>query len=132
MEGGWLTESVINAVQTLLKKSFPHVGRLQPTSLGETLGFAIARGEFIQILNISNHHWLTVCNIECSLEHVNVYDSIHSGDIYTRVYKKADGSHTLHNNNNNTQITAIALPPSTMHPQLWAELLTFKPKCTIT
>ena len=35
------------------------------------------------------------------------------------------------NNNNNTQIAAIALPPLTTHPQLWAELLTFKPKCTI-
>ena len=33
--------------------------------------------------------------------------------------------------NNNTQIAAIALPPSTTHPQLWAELLTFKPKCII-
>ena len=32
---------------------------------------------------------------------------------------------------NNTQIAAVALPPSTTHPQLWAELLTFKPKCTI-
>ena len=38
----------------------------------------------------------------------------------------------LNNNNNNTQIAAIALPPLTTHPQLWAELLTFKPKCTIT
>ena len=35
------------------------------------------------------------------------------------------------NYNNNTQIAAIALLPSTTHPQLWAELLTFKPKCTI-
>ena len=35
-------------------------------------------------------------------------------------------------NNNNTQIAAIALPPSTTHPQLWAELLTRKPKFTIT
>ena len=35
------------------------------------------------------------------------------------------------NNNNNTQIAAIALLPLTTHPQLWAELLTFKPKCTI-
>ena len=34
-------------------------------------------------------------------------------------------------NNNNTQIAAIALPPSTTHPQLWAKLLTFKPKCTV-
>ena len=29
---------------------------------------------------------------------------------------------------NNTQIAAVALPPLTTHPQLWAELLTFKPK----
>ena len=29
-------------------------------------------------------------------------------------------------NNNNTQIAAIALPPSTTHPQLWAELLTIE------
>ena len=36
-----------------------------------------------------------------------------------------------YNNYNNTQIAAIALPPLTTHPQLWAELLTFKPKCTI-
>ena len=35
------------------------------------------------------------------------------------------------NNNNNTQIAAIALPPSTTHTKLWAELLTFKPECTI-
>ena len=28
----------------------------------------------------------------------------------------------------NTQIAAIALPPSTTHPQLWAKLLTFKPR----
>ena len=30
------------------------------------------------------------------------------------------------------KIAAIALLPSTTHLQLWAELLTFKPKCTIT
>ena len=35
-------------------------------------------------------------------------------------------------NNNNIQIAAISLPPLTKHPQSWAELLTFKPKCTIT
>ena len=38
---------------------------------------------------------------------------------------------TTHNYNNNTQIAAIALPPLTTHPQLWAELLTFKLKCII-
>ena len=28
------------------------------------------------------------------------------------------------------KLPAIALPSSTTHQQLWAELLTFKPKCT--
>ena len=31
---------------------------------------------------------------------------------------------------NSTQIAAIALLLLSMHPQLWVELLTFKPKCT--
>ena len=33
-------------------------------------------------------------------------------------------------NNNNTHIAAIAPPPSTTHPQSWAEMLTFGPKWT--
>ena len=33
--------------------------------------------------------------------------------------------------NNNTQIAVIVLPPSTTHPQLWAELLTFKPTISV-
>ena len=48
------------------------------------------------------------------------------GGIYSTLYNNNN------NNNNNTQIAAIVLPPLTTHPQLWAELLTFKPKCTIT
>ena len=35
------------------------------------------------------------------------------------------------NNNNNTHIAAIAPLPLTTHPQSWAELLTFGPKCTL-
>ena len=33
------------------------------------------------------------------------------------------------NNNNNNKIAYIALPPSTRDPQLWTELLIFKPEC---
>ena len=88
VEGDWLTDSVINAVQTLLKKSFPHVGGLQRTTLAETLGFAIERGEFIQILHVSNNHWLTVSNIGCSQGYVNVYDSIPSGNIPERTKRQ--------------------------------------------
>ena len=54
--------------------------------------------------------------------------------MYDKLHKPKDNECVIirnNNNNNNTQIAAIALPPSTTHPQLWAELLTFKPKCTI-
>ena len=120
VEGDWLTDSVINAAQTLLKKSFLHVGELQPTILAETLGFAIGRGEFIQILNISNNHWLTVSNIGCSQGHVNVYDSIPSGNIPERTKRQIYSSHTLHKGEANqhlfsvspssVQITVVFLP----------------------
>lgn len=56
----------------------------EPTTLGETLGLSTAVGEFIQILHVSNNHWLTVANIGCPKGHVNVYDSILSGDITSR------------------------------------------------
>ena len=65
----------------MLKESFPHMEGLQPTILEETLGFSIAMGDFVQVLHVSNSHWLTVANIGYPKGHVNVYDSIPSGDI---------------------------------------------------
>ena len=35
------------------------------------------------------------------------------------------------NNNNNTHVAVIVPLPLTMPPQSWAELLTFRPKCTL-
>ena len=80
----WLTDSIISAGKKLLKDSFSHMGGLEPTTLGHTLGFSTVTGEFVQILHVSNSHWLTVSNIVCPNGHVNVYDSIPSGDITGR------------------------------------------------
>ena len=41
---GWLTDAVINAAQTLLKRQYQDVGGLQSTNLGRDLTFAIERG----------------------------------------------------------------------------------------
>lgn len=78
---GWLTDSIINAGQYLLKRSHPHVGGLQPTALGETLAFSVASTEFAQILNVAGNHWITVSNFGCPPGHINVYDSIPACDI---------------------------------------------------
>ena len=61
LEGGdWLADRIINAAQKLLQKAHPHVGSLQSSILGETLAFTVQRGDFVQILNIANSHWITV------------------------------------------------------------------------
>ena len=77
-------DSTINAVQTLLQKAYPIVGGLQHTTVAETLAFNIQRGKFVQILNVSGYHWITVSNIHCKPGTVAIYDSMPSGDVPRR------------------------------------------------
>ena len=44
---------------------------------------------------------------------------------FTHNYNYNNNNNNNNDNNNNTQIAAILLPPSTTHPQLWVELLTY-------
>ena len=88
LAGEWLTDAIINCAQTLLKRSYPIMGGLQMTTLGNTLAYTIERGEFVQILNIRQNHWITVTNIGCSANHYNIYDSIPSGDIPLRAIQQ--------------------------------------------
>ena len=83
-QGNWLTDSVINAAQTLLKQQFPHVGGLLEAVLADTLGFEIQRGEFVQILKVRRSYWITISNIGCQDGVVNVYDSMPNCDIPRR------------------------------------------------
>ena len=76
LEGGWLSDNIITAVQRLLKTSHPLIGGLQPTILAERLNFDIQRGEFIQVLNVYGSHWLNVSSIFCPPGVVSIYDSL--------------------------------------------------------
>ena len=60
INGGWLTDEIINAGQKLLEKSYRAMGGLQFIVLGETLSFDICHGNFVQILNVGRNHWITV------------------------------------------------------------------------
>ena len=75
-DGKWLTDNIIDAAQTLLKETYPHVHGLEPVALAETLSFSVQSGEFVQILNISRCHWVTISNIGCKPGHINIYDSL--------------------------------------------------------
>ncbi len=75
LEGGWLSDNLITAVQRLLKYSYLHIGGLQPPIFGETLTFEVQRGKFVQVLNVYGSHWITISNLLCSSGVVAVYDS---------------------------------------------------------
>ena len=60
-----MTNAVINCCQTVLKQQYPHIGGLQNTCLGDTLTYIIETGEFVQVMNESVSHWITVSNIGC-------------------------------------------------------------------
>ena len=68
----WLTDSIIDAAQNLLKKEFPVPG-LQSVGCGLTMTFAIQPGEFIQILNTGQGHWVTISTIGTTHPTVHVY-----------------------------------------------------------
>lgn len=83
-EGQWLSDNVIRATQLLILKKYPDTKGLQSPVLGQTLTFDIHQKgvKFVQVLNISNCHWITVTSIGCSdSSEVLVYDSLTSGDI---------------------------------------------------
>ena len=73
----WLTDSIINAAQQLLRKQYPHLPGLQDVSLGLTMSFNVQRGEFLQILQTSQDHWLTVFTIGVQHPRVKVFDSLY-------------------------------------------------------
>ena len=60
------------------------MGGLESVSLGETLAFSVQRGDFVQILNVSNTHWITISNIGCKPGIVNIYDSIPNNSLSSR------------------------------------------------
>lgn len=84
LSGDWLSDAIINCAQNLLKEQYPLVGGLQSTTLGYTLSYTIERGEFVQIINVRDSHWVTISNIGCKPDYINVYDSLPYKDISYR------------------------------------------------
>ena len=75
--GGWLSDNVINACQNLLRRQYPHIGGLLSTVLATTFSMEPQAGEFVQILNVGECHWVTISTIGCPASTVKVYDSLH-------------------------------------------------------
>ena len=74
----WLDDVVINLGQSMLQEKFPHIGGLQSVVLAEKFALIPQTGEFLQVLNVNNNHWVLLSTIGCPPATVNVYDSLHS------------------------------------------------------
>ena len=72
----WITDTIVNAAQLLLRQQFPQLPGLQDVSLGQTMAFNVCAGEFVQILHTSQDHWLTVSTTGVKHPTVKIYDSL--------------------------------------------------------
>ena len=73
----WLSDSIINAAQLLLKRGNALVGGLQNVNFGLTNSFEVETGEFVQIIHTGEGHWHVVSTIGTQYPDVNVFDSMY-------------------------------------------------------
>ena len=75
--GRWLSSRHISAVHTLLKKQYPEQNGLQDTlQLSNKFNWVSNTKNFVQIVHISQNHWVCVSNRLTPDGVVEVYDSI--------------------------------------------------------
>jgi len=75
--GGWLNDAVVNAAQQMLQQQSGLCG-FQNTQYGKDYRFKHLTGKFVQVLNVHRSHWITVSNIGCEADTVNVYDGAYA------------------------------------------------------
>ena len=77
----WLNDGIIHAAQTILKRENNNFHGLQSPQCGRALTFkALSREKYVQVLHVSNSHWITVSNVNIlnapEFDSVFVYDSM--------------------------------------------------------
>ncbi len=69
----WLDDNIIRASQLILAQQFPDIGGLEPPTLEQNKAFQSHAGDFVQVLNVRNSHWVLVSNLGCERNVVFVY-----------------------------------------------------------
>ena len=74
----WISDSVINAGQNLLKEADKLIAGLQPIAAGKVGAIAVQTDRFVQVLHINDNHWITISTIGCNndMPTVKVFDSM--------------------------------------------------------
>ena len=79
-EGEWLSDEHINHAQALLAKQCPQIDGFQAPSIfcpegGQNVG--TPKKNFVQIMNVTGDHWITVSNVGCGNDEAMIYDSLY-------------------------------------------------------
>lgn len=79
---GWLNDAIIHAAQSLLKcqtqREKSGIGGFQSPLYAKDYRFRQEDGEFVQVLHVSDSHWITISNIGCTSDSVSVFDSAYA------------------------------------------------------
>lgn len=87
--GERLTDHIIGAAHSILRKQFHGVGGMEKLTLGLVDNFSIQRGEFAQILYTGSSHWVLASTNGCSNPaEVNLYNSLFRSRIPMSVKKQ--------------------------------------------
>ena len=83
-EDGWLSDTIMDQTQAVLRQQFPHDEGMQSVLYAAKPEFQPVSGRFFQIINIhpkdGGLHLICFSNFNCDDGIVNLYDS--SGEIY--------------------------------------------------
>ena len=75
----WLTSTIIDAAQLLLKRKASGINGWQSTELGRNSNqFKVTASPLVQFLHVNGNHWLVVSTVNCTPETVNIYDSAYT------------------------------------------------------
>ena len=75
--GGWLSSTHMAAVNTLFKQHYPGKNGLQDTAvLSQHLNWESSNSNFVQILYVTQNHWVCASNVLSTPDIVEVFDSL--------------------------------------------------------
>ena len=73
----WLDDTLIDLGQRMLQQQFQYIDGFQSVVLAEKFALIPQLGEFIQVLNVANNHWIMISTVGCPPSTIDVYDSFH-------------------------------------------------------
>ena len=73
----WVDDQLINAAQAMLKQQHPQMKGLQPPVLADNFAMSpVPNGDFVQVIQVNNDHWLALSTVGCQSSKFRVFDSL--------------------------------------------------------